>query len=62
MKRRQLLTHLRKQGCLLLREGKKHSVYYNPDNNKTSTVPRHNEINDFLVRKICRDLGIKELE
>ena len=62
MKRRQLLTHLRKQGCLLLREGKKHSVYYNPDNNKTSTVPRHNEINDFLVRKICRDIGIKELE
>jgi len=62
MKRRQLLTHLRKQGCLLLREGKKHSVYYNPDNNKTSTVPRHNEINDFLIRKICRDLGIKELE
>ena len=25
---------------------------------KTSTVPRHREINDFLARKICKDLEV----
>jgi hypothetical protein len=25
---------------------------------KTSIVPRHREINDFLARKICRDLEV----
>jgi len=58
LKRRDLLRHLREQGCLLLREGGKHSVFVNPGIGLTSTLPRHNEINDFLVFKICRDLGI----
>jgi len=59
MKRRELIAHLRKRGCKLLREGKRHSVYYNPETNKTSTVPRHVEIEDYLAIKICKDLGIK---
>jgi hypothetical protein len=29
---------------------------------KTSTVPRHREINDHLAKKICRDLEIQELK
>jgi mRNA interferase HicA len=60
MKRRDLLQHLETHGCELLREGDKHSLYVNPANNQTSAVPRHREINDFLARKICRDLGIPE--
>ncbi len=60
MKRRELVQHLEKHGCELLREGGKHSLYFHPANNQTSAVPRHREINDFLVRKICRDLGIPE--
>lgn len=59
MKRYALLKHLRRHGCELLREGKKHSVYWNPTTRKTSTVPRHTEIVDKLVRKICKDLGIE---
>lgn len=58
MKRRDLLAHLRKLGCELLREGGRHSIFYNPANNRTSSIPRHSEINDFLARKICRDLGL----
>jgi len=27
---------------------------------KSSTIPRHCEINDFLARKICRDLEVPE--
>jgi len=29
---------------------------------KSSTIPRHREINDFLARKICRDLEVPEAE
>lgn len=60
MKRKDLIRHLQRHGCVLFREGKKHTVFVNFTNNKTSTVPRHREINDFLARKICRDLGIEE--
>ncbi len=60
MKRKKLISYLSRQGCIFLREGGNHSVYYNPENIRTSTVPRHNEINDFLVKKICKDLGIQE--
>ena len=58
MKRRALEKHLRQHGCVLVREGARHSVYHNPANGRTSTVPRHSEIVDELARKICRDLGI----
>jgi predicted RNA binding protein YcfA (HicA-like mRNA interferase family) len=60
MKRQALVRHLESHGCRLLRDKGKHSVYVNPANNQTSSVPRHREINDFLARKICRDLGIAE--
>ena len=60
MKRKDLLRHLRSCGCELYREGAKHSIYWNPTDRKTSSVPRHTEIQEFLARKICRDLGISE--
>jgi predicted RNA binding protein YcfA (HicA-like mRNA interferase family) len=60
MKRRDLIRHLESSGCRLLRDQGKHSVYVNPANSQVSAVPRHREVNDFLVRKICRDLGIPQ--
>ncbi len=60
MKRTDLLRHLEAHGCELLREGGRHSVYVNRAKRKTSTVPRHREINDYLARKICRDLEVPE--
>ena len=30
----------------------------NKNKKKISTVPRHNEINDILAKKICKDLEI----
>ncbi|MEK7535733.1 MAG: type II toxin-antitoxin system HicA family toxin [Patescibacteria group bacterium] len=62
MKRVDLLRYLNEQGCLMIREGKKHSVLINPNTERTSTVPRHNEVDSFLAKKICKDLGIKQLE
>lgn len=58
MKRLDLIRHLERLGCLLLREGGSHSVYVNRAAGKATTVPRHREINDFLARKICKDLEI----
>jgi mRNA interferase HicA len=58
MKRDDLLRHLKAHGCDLLREGGRHSWWYNPNQNKRSSVPRHNEIDDLLANKICKDLGI----
>jgi mRNA interferase HicA len=58
MKRRDLVRHLVESGCELLREGARHSVYWNPSKGFTSTVPRHREVHEFLAPKICRDLGI----
>jgi predicted RNA binding protein YcfA (HicA-like mRNA interferase family) len=60
VKRVDLIRHLEAHGCVLLREGGNHSVYINRSVRKTSTVPRHREVNDYLARKICRDLEIPE--
>jgi len=62
MKREALLRHLRRHGCQLLREGGRHSWWHNPVQNKRSAVPRHNEIDDDLARKICRDLGVTKVK
>ena len=50
MKRHTVLEHLHAHQCFLFREGKKHSVYHN------------REIDDFLVDKICKDLGIPKIK
>jgi predicted RNA binding protein YcfA (HicA-like mRNA interferase family) len=40
MKRNDLVRHLERHGCQLLREGGKHTIYVNRAANRTSTVPR----------------------
>jgi len=58
VKRTGLIQHLHAHGCGLIREGARHSWWGNPNRNARSSVPRHREINDMLVRKICKDLDI----
>jgi len=53
MKRHELLRHLRLYGCILKREGTRHSLYMNPANGAVETIPRHVEIDNRLARKIC---------
>lgn len=60
MKRGGLLHHLEKHGCEFLREGGNHTIYVNRRAQKSSAIPRHREIIDFLARKICKDLDIPE--
>lgn len=58
MKRLDLIRHLEAHGCELLREGGNHSVYVHRKVRKSSAVPRHREINEFLAEKICKDLEV----
>jgi mRNA interferase HicA len=58
MKRRDLLRHREKHGCEFLREGGNHTIYVNRRAQKSSGIPRHREIIDFLAQKIRRDLDI----
>ncbi|WP_411725572.1 type II toxin-antitoxin system HicA family toxin [Methyloglobulus sp.] len=62
MKRSELIRYLKAHGCELLREGGRHSWWHNPEQNKRSAVPRHNEIKDILANKICKDLGVKPVK
>ena len=52
MKRIDLIRHLERHGAQLFGEGGNHSVYVNRIAGKTSSVPRHREINDRLAHKI----------
>lgn len=62
MKRGDLLRHLRTHDCEFIREGRRYSWWHNPNLNKRSAVPRHNEIGNDLARKICKDLGIPRVK
>jgi mRNA interferase HicA len=56
MKRAALIKHLKSHGVILLREGRRHSIF--GKGQLRTQVPRHVEIVDELARKICRDLSI----
>jgi len=58
VKRKALVRHLEEHGCKLLREGGRHSIFANRALGRTSSVPRHTEINNDLAKKICKDLGV----
>lgn len=58
MKRKDVIRHLESNGCEFLREGSNHTVYVNRTKKKVSTVPRHKEVDENLVIKICKDLEI----
>ena len=52
MKRKELEKRLKKKGWRLLRHGKKHDIW--TDGSQEEPVPRHNEINERLAKKILR--------
>lgn len=53
------LAHDREEhGCKLYRKGGNHAIYVNSRSDRSSAVPRHREVNEFLARKICDDLQV----
>lgn len=59
MKRGDLIRRLEEAGCLLIRHGKKHDWYQNPNTGLAQAVPRHREISDILAKQIVKNLGIE---
>lgn len=57
MKRIDLIKALEQEGCVLIWHGGKHDIYHNPKTGASQPVPRHQEINEFLAKKIIRDLS-----
>lgn len=45
----------------LKREGQSHSLWTNPRIGLVEAIPRHREISDLLVYKICRSLTVPEI-
>lgn len=60
MKRKELITYRVQQGAVLLREGRRHSIYRK--GRYRTQIPRHTEIVDELARKVCKDLNIPFIE
>jgi mRNA interferase HicA len=58
MKRRDLLRHLERCGCRLLREGGEHSIWENQFNKRRTSIPRHREIAEYTAKAICRQLNV----
>jgi predicted RNA binding protein YcfA (HicA-like mRNA interferase family) len=58
MKRQELIRQLEKAGCILKRHGSRHDIYFNTNNGRKQSVPRHNEIDDQLARHIKKQLDI----
>lgn len=50
--------HLTANGCQFLREGRRHSIWMNPVNNRQTALPGHTEINEITARKICQALWV----
>jgi mRNA interferase HicA len=61
MKRFALIKHLEKNGCQLLREGANHAIYQNPVNQKQTAVGCHQELDNLLCKKICKQLEIPSI-
>jgi len=45
----------------LLREGANHAIYQNPVNLKQTAVGRHQELDNLLCKKICKQLEIPSM-
>ena len=60
MKRKDLIRQLAAEGCVLLRNGSRHDIYFNTKNGKKQPVPRHNEVDEKLVKHIKKYLGIEK--
>lgn len=56
MRRSKLVAHLERHGCILLREGAKHSIYRNLLTGAQTSVPRHASVFETTARAICRQL------
>jgi hypothetical protein len=58
VKRSDVLRYLISQGCIIGREGARHTIIRNPATGLRSALSRQQEIDNDFVRDICKQLGI----
>ncbi|MDR0547075.1 MAG: hypothetical protein LBG77_05775 [Dysgonamonadaceae bacterium] len=58
MKRTLLIQYLNANSCYLKREGSKHSIFINMKTGKSTSIPRHLDIDEITASKICMQLEI----
>ena len=59
MNRSQFVRQLKQDGCVLLRAGSRHDIYFNPKTGLKQPVPRHTEIDNALAKHIRKYLGLQ---
>ena len=57
VKRRDLIKYLEVNNFVLLREGRRHSIYTN--GHKIIPVKRHRSLNRITANEICKQAGLK---
>jgi predicted RNA binding protein YcfA (HicA-like mRNA interferase family) len=57
MKRGLLIKIISNGGAVLLRHGRKHDVYENPQTGAREQVPRHTDIKENLAKSIIKNLA-----
>jgi mRNA interferase HicA len=58
VRREQLERHLLDHGCEVLREGGRHTIWGNREQDVRAPMPRHREVPIGTARAICRQLRI----
>ena len=58
MKRKQFVRQLEKDGCVFVRHGTNHDIYFNPSTGQKQPVPRHKEIDNTLAKHIRKYMGL----
>ena len=58
MKRKDFIKFLYDNNCILYREGSKHTIFKNMQNEIKTAVPRHTELKNNTCKEICKQLEI----
>jgi predicted RNA binding protein YcfA (HicA-like mRNA interferase family) len=60
MKNSEIVKLLKKNGCILIRHGSNHDIWYSPITKKQFAVPRHkDEIKTGTAKAILKEAGIE---
>ena len=58
MKLKDVIRHLEERHCVFMGQGGNHTIYKNVETGKMTSIPRHRDVKENLVKKICDDLGV----
>ena len=60
MKRNEFIKILAENGVVFFRNGSGHDIYRHIITGKKAAVPRHNEIDNILAKRILKELSLEK--